>query len=252
MARTTNLIFYFFNSDKEILSFMILNKLVTFCMLLLLLICKSTSFTGLSQSVIVQSAEELEKVFSDVKPGDTISLKSGIWENAELRILANGSIEKPIVIQAQQKGKVFFEGQSYIRVGGSHVIVKGIVFRNGYTPTGEVISLKYDKEIFCNNCRITECVVDDYNQPDRFESDYWVGIYGKNNRIDHCYFVGKRNLGVTMAVRLESEASRQNYHRIDHNYFGYHPVLGSNGGETLRIGTSHQSLTNSNTLVEDN
>ena len=29
-------------------------------------------------------------------------------------------------------------------------------------------------------------------------------------------------------------------------------VLGSNGGETLRIGTSHYSMFNSNTLVENN
>ncbi|MBT7375583.1 MAG: alginate lyase, partial [Porticoccaceae bacterium] len=41
-------------------------------------------------------------------------------------------------------------------------------------------------------------------------------------------------------------------HRIDHNYFGPRPVLGSNGGETLRIGTSHYSLSNSFTLVENN
>ena len=55
-----------------------------------------------------------------------------------------------------------------------------------------------------------------------------------------------------MAVRLNTEDSRENYHRIDHNYFGPRPVLGSNGGETLRIGTSHYSLSNSFTLVENN
>lgn len=55
-----------------------------------------------------------------------------------------------------------------------------------------------------------------------------------------------------MAVRLDSEESQQNHHRIDHNYFGHRPILGSNGGETLRIGTSHYSLTNSFTVVEDN
>ena len=55
-----------------------------------------------------------------------------------------------------------------------------------------------------------------------------------------------------MAVRLDSVASQENYHSIDHNYFGYRPTFGSNGGETLRIGTSHYSLTNSFTLVENN
>jgi poly(beta-D-mannuronate) lyase len=55
-----------------------------------------------------------------------------------------------------------------------------------------------------------------------------------------------------MAVRLNTEESRENGHRIDHNYFGPRPILGSNGGETLRIGTSHYSLSNSNTVVENN
>ncbi|MDA9240746.1 polysaccharide lyase 6 family protein [bacterium] len=77
-------------------------------------------------------------------------------------------------------------------------------------------------------------------------------MYGKHNRFDHNHLEGKRNKGVTMAVRLNAEASQENYHRIDHNYFGSRPVLGSNGGETLRIGTSHYSLSNSYTVVENN
>jgi poly(beta-D-mannuronate) lyase len=64
--------------------------------------------------------------------------------------------------------------------------------------------------------------------------------------------VGKSNQGVTMAVRLDSAESQENRHRVDYNYFGPRPVLGSNGGETLRIGTSQYSLTNSFTTVENN
>jgi len=55
-----------------------------------------------------------------------------------------------------------------------------------------------------------------------------------------------------MAVRLNSKEFLENNHKIDHNYFGPRQTLGSNGGETLRIGTSHHSLSNSNTLVENN
>lgn len=77
-------------------------------------------------------------------------------------------------------------------------------------------------------------------------------MYGKNNRFDHNYLAGKNNNGVTMAVHLNSEASQLNRHQIDHNYFGYRPILGSDGGETLRIGTSQYSISNSFTIVEDN
>ena len=127
-----------------------------------------------------------------------------------------------------------------------------MVFRNGHTPTGSVIAFRENKETLCNNCRITECVVDNYNPSERFDSDYWVEIYGKNNRFDHNYLVGKRNRGVTLAVRLKTEGDRENNHLIDHNYFGCHPILGSNGGETLRVGNSYYSLSNSNTVVENN
>jgi poly(beta-D-mannuronate) lyase len=77
-------------------------------------------------------------------------------------------------------------------------------------------------------------------------------LYGQHNRFDHSHLVGKRNKGVTVAVRLNSEQSQQNYHQIDHNFFGYRPTFGSNGGETLRIGTSHYSLSDSFTVVEKN
>ncbi|MDX2419151.1 MAG: chondroitinase-B domain-containing protein, partial [Xanthomonadales bacterium] len=116
----------------------------------------------------------------------------------------------------------------------------------------EVVSFRRNKQNLANNSRITEVVIDGFNNPERTESDYWVSMYGKNNRFDHNYLAGKNNNGVTMAVRLNSEDSQLNRHRIDHNYFGHRPILGSNGGETLRIGTSHYSMSNSFTVVENN
>ena len=95
-------------------------------------------------------------------------------------------------------------------------------------------------------------VIDNFNNPDKRESDYWVALHGKHNRFDHSHLVGKRNKGVTVAVRLNNKKSQQNFHSIDHNYFGYRPIFGSNGGETLRIGTSHYSLTDSHTQVVNN
>ncbi|GJM35489.1 MAG: hypothetical protein DHS20C18_44900 [Saprospiraceae bacterium] len=215
--------------------------------MLLLIICQSTATIN-----VVKDLAAFNQAVKDAQPGDKITLANGVWKDTELVFKAKGTKEKPITLTVETKGKVTFVGQSNIRISGEHLIVEGLVFKDGYTPTSEVISLRTSKEDLCNNCRITECVIDNYNPLERFESDYWIGIYGKNNRIDHNYLVGKRNQGVTMAVRLNTEESRENNHRIDHNYFGHHPILGSNGGETLRIGTSHYSLTNSNTLVENN
>ena len=154
-----------------------------------------------------------------------ITLADGVWKDAELKFYASGSEEKPIKLTVETKGKTTLEGQSNLRMAGEYLIVEGLVFRNGHTPTGEVISFKKDSKNLCNNCRVTECVVDNFNPSERHESDYWVGMYGKNGRFDHNYLVGKRNRGVTMAVRLNSEESLENNHRIDHNYFGYNPIL---------------------------
>ncbi|MBS9462237.1 DUF4957 domain-containing protein [Flagellimonas sp. 389] len=201
---------------------------------------------------LVNSVEEFNTAVENAQPGDVITLANGVWKDTELLFEGNGTEQNPITLTVEEKGKVFLEGSSNIRIAGSHLIVEGLVFKNGFTPTTEVISFKKDKKTVANNCRVTECVIDNFNNPERHEPDTWVAIYGKNNRIDHNHLVGKGNRGVTMIVRLNTKESQENNNRIDHNYFGPRPNLGSNGGETLRIGTSHYSMINSNTLVESN
>lgn len=201
---------------------------------------------------LVSNIDEFNEAVTKAKPGSTIRLANGVWKDAELLFEGSGTQENPITLTVEEKGKVILEGQSNLRMAGEYLHVEGLVFRNGYTPTNEIISFKKDKNSLANNSRLTECVIDNFNNPERHEPDTWVALYGKNNRVDHNHLVGKRNRGVTMIVRLNSEQSQENDHQIDHNYFGPRQNLGSNGGETLRIGTSHYSRKNSNTLVEAN
>ncbi|MDN3379769.1 MULTISPECIES: polysaccharide lyase 6 family protein [unclassified Pseudoalteromonas] len=206
----------------------------------------------LAKTYLVSDADEYSKVAKSLAAGDVVQLKDGTWNDFEILFSGQGSKNKPITLEAQTSGKVILSGLSNLRLAGEHLVVKGLVFKDGYTPTGAVISFRRNKKEYANNSRVTEVVIDNYSNPDKQESDYWVALYGKNNRFDHSYLAGKRNKGVTMAVRLDSEQSQQNNHSIDHNYFGPRPVFGSNGGETLRIGTSHYSLTDSLTVVENN
>ncbi|HAA10612.1 MAG TPA: alginate lyase, partial [Cytophagales bacterium] len=154
--------------------------------------------------------------------------------------------------QAEAPGKVFLEGQSNLGLSGKYLVVSGLVFRNGYTPTSTVISFRTGDDALANHSRVTQCVIDNYSRPERYDSDFWVHMYGKHNTFDHNSLIGKRNRGVTFAVRLNTEASQENGHIIEYNYFGPRQVLASNGGETLRIGTSHYSRTNSNSIVRNN
>ena len=210
------------------------------------------SFSIDAADYVVSSKEEYKRVSHKLMPGDNIILKSGVWQDFEILLEGKGTSEAPITLKAESKGDVVLSGKSNLRLAGEHLVVSGLVFKNGYTPSSAVIAFRKNKDSYANHSRVTEVVIDNFNNPDKQESDYWVALYGKHNRFDHNHLERKRNKGVTVAVRLDSVASQENYHSIDHNYFGYRPTFGSNGGETLRIGTSHYSLTNSFTLVENN
>lgn len=202
--------------------------------------------------IVVQTQEEYAAAEKMVQPGDVIVLANGVWRDFDLVLEAEGTAEHPIYLVAEEPGQVVLSGQSSLRLGGQYLIVSGLVFRDGYTPRNEVISFRRDSDTLAFNSRVTRTVIENYNNPDRVQRDMWVVMYGQNNVFDHNHLSGKLNSGPTMTVRLNTEDSQNNGHRIHNNYFGPRPVFGSNGGETLRIGTSHYSLTTSGTLVEDN
>lgn len=201
---------------------------------------------------LVRTQDEYRKVTQKLQSGDIVVLANGEWRDFEIVFAGKGTKAKPITLISETPGKVIISGKSNLKIGGSFILVTGLVFRNGYSPTGEVIAFRRTKEDVATDSRVTEIVIDHFNQPDRYKTDYWVAMDGKRNRFDHSNLVGKANDGVTLAVRLDLEASKQNSHRIDHNYFGPRPVLGSNGGETIRIGTSRESMFDSNTVIESN
>jgi poly(beta-D-mannuronate) lyase len=228
-------------------------KISNLFLTIIIVVCSIFSCKTAENNIIkVTNLTEFNEAVSKAQPGNTIVLANGIWKNVELIFEGKGTKENPIKLTVEDKGKVTIEGQSNLQLAGEYLIVEGLVFVNGFTPTNEVISFRKSETELANNSRLTECVIDNFTNPERHDQDYWIVMYGKNNRVDHNHISGKQNLGVTMVVGLDTEASRENFHKIDHNYFGPRPTFGANGGETLRIGTSHYSLTNSNTLVESN
>lgn len=205
-----------------------------------------------AKEYLVADKTSYYQIAEQLKAGDTVILANGSYVDFEILLSGKGTEEAPITLTAESKGKVILSGQSNLRLAGEYLVASGLIFKNGYTPSSAVIEFRKDKQSLANHSRVTEMVIDNYSNPDKRESDYWVALFGKHNRFDHNHLVGKRNKGVTVAVRLNTPQSQENYHRIDHNYFGHRPTFGSNGGETLRIGTSHYSLSNSYTLVENN
>jgi poly(beta-D-mannuronate) lyase len=199
----------------------------------------------------VKNEIELQSANSKAVPGDIIELQNGEWNNIKLQFTCNGSAEKPIIIKAASRGSVIIIGKSSLQIGGNWLIIDGLVFSNGYNPSGNAWEFRVGKQV-ANNCRITNCVIKSFNNPDRMKDNYWVALYGKNNRIDHNNFIDKTNLGVLMAIILEDDRSRMNNHSIDSNYFGIRKPLGSNAGEIIRVGVSEHCTFYSNTKIVNN
>lgn len=220
-----------------------------------LLLLKSfllVSVLSMANTIIVKNIEELAAANKNAQPGDIIILKNGEWKDVTIKLNCIGTKDNPISFKAETPGKVFITGNSRLKIGGNYIIVDGLYFTNGYSGEDAVIAYRVDKNQLANNCRVTNTAINDFNNLQRMEENNWILFYGKNNRLDHSSFKDKKNMGVLLAVILDDERSRDNFHEIDHNYFGRRPVLGANGGEIIRVGVSQHCQFNSNTQITNN
>jgi poly(beta-D-mannuronate) lyase len=190
----------------------------------------------LAASLLIFNSTAAERIVSSpaeiasAKAGETLVMKDGVWTDA---ITLRGS---DLTLRAQTPGKVILTGQSHLRLEGHNLTVSGLHFTNCLSKEPAIL-------VIATNSRVTDTAVEGG------ESKFHVRLHGLSNRVDHCYFADKMNDDPTFQIEVEG---RPNYHHIDHNLFGHRPPLGRNGGETMRIGYSHQSMTNSRTLVEFN
>jgi poly(beta-D-mannuronate) lyase len=205
-----------------------------------------------ASSVLVSNPQQLKEALTKAQPGDTILLNKGQWKDVALTIETSGTKDKPIVIAAATPGAVQFTGNSFIRFGSEYVVVSGIHFVDGFAEKGAVVEFRKNNDKLANHCRLTNCVIDSYNKPGRFDNENWIILWGQHNRIDHCTIGNKLTGGTTIIVELNDERSQQNFHEIDSNYFNGRPPLGSNGGETIRVGVSRYALTSSRTNIHHN
>lgn len=213
----------------------------------------SVTITSLHAStILVRTQQELTDAIKKAQAGDKILLAKGEWKNTSILFEATGTAAKPITIAAEEEGKTMLTGNSSLKFAGDYLVVSGIRFMDGYTTTGSVIEFRKSEQVIANHCRVTNCVIENYSKPERFATDSWIVFWGKQNRMDHCTIGDKLNAGTTLIVELNDERSQQNYHSIDSNHFYKRSVLGSNGGELIRIGVSRYSLTPSYTTIEHN
>ena len=209
------------------------------------------SIAATAAVIPVSSALDIQNAMSGLTPGDTLLMENGVWADQRISFHAEGTEANPIVLLAETPGQVILTGYSTLYFSGSYIVVDGLNFSEGYTNGNGVVEFRRNG-VRANHCRLANTSIFNYN-PTSISTNYkWVSIYGRNNQVDHCYFAGKNHDGTTLVVWLSEEQDRDNHHIIEYNYFGYRPPLGFNGGETIRIGTSTWSMTNSRTMVRHN
>src|SRR3954469_1081027 len=184
----------------------------------------------------VANAADIARITATAAPGDVLIMNDGAWTDQKIAFTAKGSADKPITLRARTPGKVILNGNSSLIVDGEHLIISGLFIKDGKGATDGI-------RINGAHCRLTESAVIDSTYK------FFIHLTGSDNRFDHCYLAGKTSEPPTLRVEAED---KPNHHRIDHTPFGPRPPLGKNGGETMRVGYSQQSMNSSATLVEEN
>ena len=224
-------------------------SLTILSVLFLLLACGKKSNLNV---IMVNNPVELSNAVAQAKAGDNIVLANGIWKDVQIKFIGKGTKDNPITIKAETEGEVFVEGVSNLIFGGEYLEVSGLHFRNGYSPSKNVIAFRLDESTIANNCKVTNCVIIDFNKLQRDNDDLWVQFYGRHNELSNCYIAGKTNGGPTVRVDLKGVQSIKNYHKIINNHFGPRPRKGGARGETIQLGSSFTSMSPSNTTIANN
>lgn len=226
--------------------------------LLFLFILTFVLYSCQEQSNIIKVTDNvtLYEALKTANAGDNIVLANGTYKDVQIKFRNKGTKEKPITLKAETPGKVFIEGQSYLKFGGEYLVVDGLYFRNGFSPSSAVVDFKISNkdtlDEIANNCKFTNSVIEDFNKPKRDNDDLWVRFWGRHNELSNCYIAGKTNRGPTVRVSIAGVESINNYHKIVNNHFGPRPVKGGPSGETIQLGDSYTSMSPSHTLVANN
>ena len=207
---------------------------------------------ALGNQFFVSSESEIDDALSQVEPGDTIVLRNGTYTNFDIEFYADGTPDLPITFRAETPGQVTLNGTSKLFISGDSLIVDGLNFEGGALDVNDsVVEFRQrNNSGHATNSRFTNSRIIDYN-PDSQDTRYhWVRLYGQNNRVDNNTFSGQNHSGVTVVVIRDTPQA--DFHRIDNNHFLDRPEGNSNGFESIRLGESDQSLSDSFSIVENN
>lgn len=190
----------------------------------------------------VASLAALQAQLDQAKPGDTIVLADGIYPSPQpLTVRATGTAGQPITVTAAHGGQAVFDGPGgfVLTAPAAWIVIRGFHFAQAAASnrieTGAT-HIRYTRNTFsAPGDRAGACLT----------------IAGDDAEIDHNAFRDKHTLGNMLDVIGEgAQVARRAW--IHHNHFHDFANAGGNGAETIRLGRSWLSMSNSDSVVEYN
>ncbi|OBT08012.1 hypothetical protein A9264_05980 [Vibrio sp. UCD-FRSSP16_10] len=218
----------------------------------------------------MQQVLELRNSILNAQDGDVISVKAGHYKDlGRIALTANN-----VTIKAEVPGTVIFNGSVQFLVEGNDNLFDSLVFTDG----GPMLSTEsHDKNIvgvfgiYGKNNTLNNSVIYKFNDYDyvadqkgKYPNIRWLTVGGENNKITNNTFEGKYKRGAMLVVATSDKLEKT---LIEGNIFkdltaldielieNSNPKMvrtNRNDRQAIRIGDSHNSLFDSQSVVKNN
>ncbi len=196
--------------------------------------------SAFAASHVVDSLAALQTRIQSAAPGDTLTLKNGIYTTtAPIAVNVAGAAGRPITLAAESTGGVEIDGTHGFQIAApaAHVVIDGFTFthQSGRIRIGAGTShVRFTRNTF--RCR---------------GAGPYLSITGDHAQIDYNEFRDKATLGNMIDVNgTAPQVARGLW--IHHNYFHDFANARGNGAETIRFGLSGLSMSMGGGIVEHN
>ncbi|HWG97795.1 MAG TPA: polysaccharide lyase 6 family protein [Pilimelia sp.] len=192
-----------------------------------------------SRLVAVSSVAELRTAVANAQPGDVISLADGEYPaDTVIELSRSGTADAPITLTAENTGAAQISGAAGLKLRGAYLVIRGIRFTQATTLSLPTTS--HHVQLTRNVFQLRDPAKD------------YVIVSGDDVQVDYNTFQNKQTVGVFLAISGPGTAGMAQRTWVHHNHFINHSYSGSNGGESIRLGTSARQHSSAYAKIEKN
>lgn len=191
---------------------------------------------------LVASVTELQSKLSCNVIPDTICIKNGTYDTFVVTIAQSGKSRNPLVIMAEEPGKVIFKGATEFKLLGNYIELNGFYFSEAVAGglRQPIVNITGDHN------RVTQCAFHACHHRVAVSSVYQSATdkMPQYTHIDHCYFADNLGFGLYLDLGKTPPSTDEKYtmyYRVNNCYFSTPFKMGANTGSSMRIGLGDQS-----------